>query len=214
MRRTTSCLMGIFLALGAMVALSGSVHAMETITFDEPGLIPLVTTDPGFTLGPVAFAGTGTGDAVFSAGDPAQFEDTYVDPSVAFDGASSLASGFVDQAAAIILNVSNGPVYSITAMIYAQALIPADFVVEGLNAAGAPVASSPFPILNGVWLPVTLSSALGMTQIRFVEYGGSPFNLDSAMIDQQQGGTVIPEPATLTLLLAAAGGLALRRRKR
>ena len=61
---------GIRVVLACVTALSLAAAASAIpITFDEVGITPLVTTDPGFNADG-SFAGTRLGVYQFSAGDP------------------------------------------------------------------------------------------------------------------------------------------------
>jgi len=200
----------VMFAAVLVLALSRLVLAASVITFDEPGILPGVTTDPGFDLEPVTFAGTGIGTAVFSAGDPALLMDTFVDDSTALSG-NSLANGFIGLDSVINLHVSGTPVAALTAWFNIESVFDSALILEGYDPGGALVASARVPELASD-LPwshsISLTYSGGMSGFQFRdEFGGSLFNIDNVSL------TLVPEPSALLLCLSAAVPLMFRRRR-
>jgi hypothetical protein len=195
--RSKTCRL-LFVALLHFILLR-CVLAASIITFDEPGIVPGVTTDPGFTLRPVTFVGTGCGTAVFSAGDPSLLMDTFVDDSTGRSG-SSLANGFVGLDSVINLRVSGTPVAALMAWFNIQSVFDSAMILEGYDSLGRLVASSRVVELAGdpAWVhSISISAAGGMSWFQFRdEFGGSLFNIDDVSI------TLVPEPGTLLLALS------------
>jgi hypothetical protein len=137
-----------------LCALAAICHAgIITITFDEPGVESFFdsgyvsgTTDPGYNLDPLTFAGTQSGDLWFSAGDPLALEDTWVDtpqPPIDYDG-NALANGYVGVSAAIILGVAD----------------PSRLVIKSVSAPFQMLAiQNSWLYLDGYWNGVMVASA-------------------------------------------------------
>ena len=207
-----------FLVVSVAVFLAFRVASIATadyvVTFDEPGIVAGVTTDPGFTLDPLAFAGVGTGTLVFSAGDPQTLDDTFVVDSSAQSGfGNSLASGFVYPEDIIFLETSGKPVLSISALFNIDSNLDSALLLAGYGpGGGAPVATARVEEAHTdpLWSnAIALSSGIGMTMFAFRTEGAFlPFNIDNVDI------SVIPEPATGALLLWGIACLIAKTRRK
>lgn len=203
------------LAMAAAVLIVGAssvATATSLITFDEPGIIPWVTTDPGFTLDPVAFAGTGVGMVVFSAG-PGLWEDTVVYDTPGGWG-YSLGTGFIGSESVINVDIFGTPITSIITAFDFDSTFDAALVLEGYDSGGTLVASATVAELesDAPWIhTIGLSYSGGMSRLHFYDPDMNLFNIDDFEIEKP---AYIPEPATFLLLLSAAPALLLRRRRR
>jgi len=205
----------VILAAGLLTFCMASVATADyVVTFDEPGIVAGTTTDPGFTLDPLTFAGVGAGTLRFSAGDPQTLDDTFVVDSSAQSGfGNSLASGFVDPDDIIFLETFGKPILSISALFNIDSNLDSALLLEGYGpGGGSPVATARVEEAHTdpLWSnAIALSSGIGMTMFAFRTEGAFlPFNIDNVRI------SVVPEPATGLLLFSALACMAARTRRR
>ncbi len=203
---------GVAVLFALLLIFPTTAAAISTITFDEAGIIPNVTTDPGFTQIPVSFVGTGVGDIIFSAGEARLFEDTFVTDLTGLSG-NSLANGFVGGNAVINVEILALPLIFVSAAFDIDSVLDAELVLEGYDGDGALVASNSVAelALDVAWSnSISLFYPGGLSALRFFTQNPSLqlFNIDNFSFE------VVPEPATMLLMLAGLGGLAVWRRRR
>lgn len=202
-----------------------------TITFDEEGIVPYVdddtpfTTDPGYNVNPLVFAGTQTGQLVFSGGDPNLLEDTFVVNSTSVSG-NSLANGYLDVAdwpgdsnSVIYLRSMYRLMTSVSAAFQFEATQDTRLILRGYDADDNLLAFTYViqELGDDPWIhTIALSHPSGFAYVEFIGcyLDCSPFFIDNVEIQFAEGNGAIAEPVGILLLLPGIGGLVMRRRRR
>ncbi len=194
--------------LFAGLLMASPIASAVSITFDEPGIVPFVTENPGFNADG-SFAGSGAGVFQFSSSQPI-FGTTVVENLTSVSG-NSLTNGFGEMDK-IYFDIFGQPVHVLTAAFAIDNFTDdVSLVLDAYDANMTLLGSTSVTELatDPDWSH-TIKLGFSDRVRRFAFYtndGSSRFWIDNVEAHA-------PEPATFLLLSAGIGGLAVWSRRR